>query len=94
LTGYGSYRHEENGAVFIQALCDVLSERGSWDDLLSMVTIVLRTVAVKEMVMKDAVKKTIEELSQMPCFTTQLVRKVYFPPKTPVSKPVKRCRLF
>nr|ASY99951.1 caspase-3 [Daphnia pulex] len=53
IPGYGSYRHEENGAVFIQALFDVLSQRGRWDDLLSMVTVVLRTVAVKEIEMEE-----------------------------------------
>jgi caspase-like apoptosis-related cysteine protease len=90
LTGYGSYRSEENGAVFIQVLCDVLSQRGRRDDLISIMTVVLRKVAVEEIYLKEEVKKKIEELCQMPCFTSQLIRQVYFPPKPTVSTPAKR----
>lgn len=93
LTGYESYRDEENGAVFLQALCKVLSERGRQDDLLSMVTVVLRTVAVSEMQIEDKVTNTILDLTQMPCFTSQLIHRVYFPPKPPVTEKAKRCSI-
>jgi hypothetical protein len=58
-----------------------------------MMTVVLRSVAVTELQIKDEEKKTIEDVSQMPCFTSQLIRRVYFHEKIPVSKPAKRCRL-
>ncbi|XP_046632330.1 caspase-1-like [Daphnia pulicaria] len=90
IPGYGSYRSEENGAVFIQVLCDVLSQRGRRDDLISIMTVVLRKVAVEKIRGKDEVKKTIIELCQMPCFISQLIRQVYFPPKPTVSTPAKR----
>lgn len=86
-TGYLSYR-KITGSIFIQALCRVLKDRSESDDLLSMMTVVLRSVAVR-----DEEKKSIEDVSQMPCFTSQLIRRVYFRPKIPVSKPAKRCRL-
>ncbi|XP_046437451.1 caspase-1-like [Daphnia pulex] len=93
IPGYGSYRSEKYGAVFIQVLCDVLSQRGRRDDLISMMTVVLRKVAVEEIYVKEEVKKKIEELCQMLCFTSQLIRQVYFPPKPTVSTPAKRCCL-
>ena len=91
-TGYLSYRNPITGSIFIQALCRVLKDRSESDDLLSMMTVVLRSVAVR-----DEEKKSIEDVtqkpSQMPCFTSQLIRRVYFHEKIPVSKPAKRCSL-
>lgn len=68
--GYVSWRNTENGTWFIEAVCQVLIERGSQDDLLSMMTLVLQKVATRGRV-----------YSQMPSVISQLIRRVYFTPK-------------
>ena len=67
---YVSYRNPVTGTRFIQELCNVLESRGRNENLLSMMTILLRNVATLDNV-----------FSQMPCLTTQLIRLVYFPQK-------------
>lgn len=81
MAGYASFRHEAEGSFFIQGLCKIFCEQGRSEDLLSMMTTVLREVATNVIEVEMRVKETIKkfEVVQMPCFTTQLIRKVYFP---------------
>ena len=79
--GYVSYRNPVTGTRFIQELCNVLESRGRNEDLLSMMTILLRNVATLD-----------EDFSQMPYLITQLIRLVYFPQKN--SNATNKCQIF
>ncbi|KAI9555367.1 hypothetical protein GHT06_017882 [Daphnia sinensis] len=70
IPGYVSWRNTENGSWFIEALCEILITYGRQDDLLSMMTMVLLKVATLG-----------RNYSQIPCVVSQLIRRVYFPPK-------------
>ncbi|EFX71181.1 hypothetical protein DAPPUDRAFT_309162 [Daphnia pulex] len=65
--GYASWRNTENGSWFIQSLCHIFKEYGKYEDLLSMMTMVLLKVATLG-----------KGYAQIPCVTSQLIRRVYF----------------
>ncbi|XP_078085118.1 caspase-8-like isoform X2 [Mustelus asterias] len=68
--GYVSYRHIQEGAWYIQSLCENLEKYCGSEDLLSILTIVNRDVSGK----KDKQDKT-----QMPQPRYTLRKKLYFP---------------
>ncbi|XP_032781163.2 caspase-1 [Daphnia magna] len=70
IPGYVSWRNTTNGSWFIEALCEILITYGRQEDLLSMMTMVLLKVATLG-----------RDYSQIPCVVSQLIRRVYFPPK-------------
>lgn len=75
--GYASWRNTENGSWFIQSLCHIFKEYGKYEDLLSMMTMVLLKVATLG-----------KGYAQIPCVTSQLIRRVYFYPKMKVWSPL------
>uniref|UniRef100_A0A131XAK7 Putative caspase n=1 Tax=Hyalomma excavatum TaxID=257692 RepID=A0A131XAK7_9ACAR len=77
--GFYSWRNTMQGSWFIQALCLVLRERARVADLLSMLTVVCRRVAL------DCESYTPNNLrmhrkKQVPFITSTLTRLVYFRP--------------
>lgn len=71
IPGYASWRNTVNGSWFIESLCHILVEYGEKEDLLSMMTMVLLKVATLG-----------RKYSQIPCVTSQLIRRVHFYPKS------------
>lgn len=65
-----------NGSWFIQCLCEVLNEHYETKDLLKMLTITSRKVALDYKTVAD--KKEDNELHQVPSITSMLLRDVYF----------------
>lgn len=64
-----------NGTWFIQCLCDVLLEYHNSKDLLKMLTITARKVAIDYRTQSDVAEDC--ELTQVPSITTLLIRDVY-----------------
>ncbi|XP_067121909.1 caspase-like [Centruroides vittatus] len=80
IPGFYSWRNTSQGSWFIQALSRVLEEHGRKMDLLSMMTIVNRIVCYdfESCVPNDY---SMDKKKQVPCITSMLTRKVYFPEK-------------
>uniref|UniRef100_A0A131YZ70 Caspase n=1 Tax=Rhipicephalus appendiculatus TaxID=34631 RepID=A0A131YZ70_RHIAP len=75
--GFYSWRNTMQGSWFIQALCSVLQDRAHFADVLSMLTVVCRRVAL------DYESYTPNDLhmhrkKQVPFITSTLTRQVYF----------------
>lgn len=75
--GFYSWRNTSQGSWFIQALCSVLQERARSVDLLSMLTVVCRRVALyyESCVPGDP---NMDRKKQVPSITSTLTRLVYF----------------
>lgn len=77
--GYYSWRNNEDGSWFIQALCIILENHGEDMELMHMLTLVNHIVAY------DFESCTNEEFTskkkQMPCIVSMLTKYVYFRPK-------------
>ncbi|GLV45905.1 Death related ICE-like caspase [Carabus blaptoides fortunei] len=73
--GHLSYRDRSNGTWFIQCLCDVLQEYHDTKDLLKMLTITARKVAIDYRTQSDLLEEC--DLTQVPSITTMLIRDVY-----------------
>lgn len=67
IPGFVSWRNPSNGSWFIQAFCQVMQEKGSSDDLVSLMTEVSRKVATSS-----------KNCQQIPCQTSMLTRKIIF----------------
>ena len=77
LLGFYPWRNTTDGSWFIQALCDVLSERGKEEDLLSIMTTVSRIVAIR-FESNTPQDSNMQQRKQIPCVTSLLTRKVFF----------------
>uniref|UniRef100_G3MT21 Caspase family p20 domain-containing protein n=1 Tax=Amblyomma maculatum TaxID=34609 RepID=G3MT21_AMBMU len=79
--GFYSWRNTSQGSWFVQALCSVLQERARSADLLSMLTVVCRRVALyyESCVPGDP---TMDRKKQVPSITSTLTRLVYFGRRT------------
>ncbi|CAL1532929.1 unnamed protein product [Lymnaea stagnalis] len=77
--GYYSWRNNQDGSWFIQALCIVLENYGTKMELMHMLTHVNRIVAYEFASCSD--KEFSESMKQMPCIVSMLTRYVYFRPK-------------
>ncbi|KAL1468656.1 hypothetical protein MTO96_025232 [Rhipicephalus appendiculatus] len=75
--GFYSWRNTSQGSWFVQALCSVLGERARSADLLSMLTVVCRRVALyyESCVPGDP---GMDRKKQVPSITSTLTRLVYF----------------
>ncbi|XP_076441721.1 caspase-3-like isoform X2 [Babylonia areolata] len=77
--GCFSWRNNQEGSWFIQALCIVLENYGTKMELLHMLTHVNRIVAYEFASCSD--KEFTEPMKQMPCLVSMLTRYVHFRPK-------------
>ncbi|KAL8619225.1 hypothetical protein ACOMHN_050007 [Nucella lapillus] len=77
--GCFSWRNNQEGSWFIQALCIVLENYGTKMELLHMLTHVNRIVAYEFASCSD--KEFTESMKQMPCLVSMLTRYVHFRPK-------------
>ncbi|BES87694.1 CASc [Nesidiocoris tenuis] len=78
--GYYSWRNPETGTWFIQALCHVILERHETTDLLKMMTIVARKVALDFESFNDLYAERHGQ-KQVPNIMSTLIRDLYFRPK-------------
>ena len=78
--GFYSWRNTTAGSWFIQSFCRVLREHGTEKDLTSNMLRVCRKVAF-DFQSNTPGDFAIHEKKQIPCITSMLTRKVYFPPK-------------
>ncbi|XP_041362616.1 caspase-3-like isoform X2 [Gigantopelta aegis] len=74
--GYYSWRNNQDGSWFIQALCIVLENYATKMELLHMLTHVNRIVAYEFASCSD--KEFNDRMKQMPCVVSMLTRYVYF----------------
>lgn len=78
--GFQSFRNEENGSWFVQALCDELDKSKYTDDLLKILTIVSQAVAYdKESSNKD--NENLKGKKQVPCVASMLTKRILFKEK-------------
>lgn len=76
IPGYVSWRNETTGTSFIQNLCEQLNTNGKLLDIMTLLTIVNRNVAIDfESVSDDP---SYDGLKQMPCITYMLTRILKF----------------
>lgn len=74
--GYYSWRNPENGTWFVQSLCHVLREHHQTTDLLRMLTIVSRKVAVEHESYSD-IRLDLNAQKQVPSISSTLIRDVF-----------------
>jgi hypothetical protein len=75
--GFVSYRNKTEGSCFVQALCFELQDKGTSDDILSILTCVKRRVAIDyESYNPDDSRK--HEKKQMPYVEDTLTRWLFF----------------
>uniref|UniRef100_A0A224YLA6 Caspase apoptotic cysteine protease n=1 Tax=Rhipicephalus zambeziensis TaxID=60191 RepID=A0A224YLA6_9ACAR len=77
--GFYSWRNQDKGSWFIQALCSVLRRLAGSEDLLSMLTVVNCHVALK--FESDTGNPRTNGMKQVPSITSSLLRRVWFKPK-------------
>lgn len=78
--GYYSWRNPTQGSWFVQALVSIMKEHSNSLDLLSMLTLVNRKVAYEfESFCPGQVD--FDKNKQVPCITSMLTRRVFFPPR-------------
>lgn len=78
--GYYSWRNPENGTWFVQSLCRVLREHHENTDLLRMLTIVSRKVAVEHESYNN-IRVDQHAQKQVPSISSTLIRDVFLKPK-------------
>ncbi|XP_045212902.2 caspase-3-like isoform X3 [Mercenaria mercenaria] len=79
--GYYSWRNNQDGTWYIQALCIVIENYGSKMELMQMLTQVNRMVAYEFESCSD--EEFTEDIKQMPSIVSMLTRYVHFRPKKP-----------
>lgn len=77
VAGFYSFRHQQYGSWFVQALCSVLKERGRSDHVLSLLTAVCHYVALK-CTSDTRSKPKFHRKKQVPSITFTLTRLLYF----------------
>lgn len=80
IPGFYSWRNTLQGSWFIQALSNVLENHGRKLDIVSMLTIVCRKVCY-EFESCVPTDYNMDKKKQVPCLTSMLTRKVFFPEK-------------
>ncbi|ODM92296.1 Caspase-1 [Orchesella cincta] len=78
--GFYSWRNTTNGSWFIQAICNVFNKYAQKKDLLSMMTIVAREVALFYESNTPS-QPHMNQKKQIPFITSTLIRDVYLVPK-------------
>lgn len=78
--GYYSWRNPSQGSWFIQALTSTLKENFHQMDLLSILTLVNRKVAYEYESFCPG-QLDFDGNKQVPCITSMLTRRVFFPPR-------------
>jgi caspase 7 len=78
--GFYSWRNTTNGSWFVQAICTVLQKYATKKDLLSMMTVVAREVALN-FESNTPLKPHMNQKKQIPFITSTLIRDVYLVPK-------------
>ena len=81
LTGYYSWRNNQDGSWYVQALCIVLANYGNKMELVHMLTQVNRIVAYEFESCTD--EEFTDKVKQMPSIVSMLTRYVHFRPKKP-----------
>ncbi|XP_064620938.1 caspase-3-like [Lineus longissimus] len=81
--GYFSWRNNEDGSWFIQALCRVIDDVGTTAELMQMMTYVNRIVAYEFASCTD--HEWTDNMKQIPAIETRLTKFVYFHPKKVTS---------
>lgn len=79
--GYYSWRNNQDGSWYIQALCIVLANYGNKMELVHMLTQVNRIVAYEFESCTD--EEFTDKVKQMPSIVSMLTRYVHFRPKKP-----------
>lgn len=77
VAGFFSFRNQQDGSWFVQALCAVLKKRGRSDHLLSLLTEVCHHVAMK-FTSDTPSNPDFHRKKQVPCITFTLTRLLYF----------------
>ena len=80
LPGFYSFRNTEKGSWFIRSLCQVLEKYNIQFDLLTMMTMVSRSVAYDYTSL--AATPELSQKKQVPCITSMLTRRVWLIPKS------------
>jgi len=78
--GFYSWRNTTNGSWFIQSICSVLNKYASKKDLLAMMTVVAREVALY-FESNTPSQPHMNQKKQIPFVTSTLIRDVYLVPK-------------
>ncbi|XP_043666587.1 caspase-1-like [Vespula pensylvanica] len=84
IEGFYSFRNEKNGSCYVQYLCDTLEEYAETKDLLNILTITARKVAIKFTSFNDKYLASHNK-KQIPSVTSMLIRDLYFIPKKKVN---------
>ncbi|XP_032664632.1 caspase-1-like [Odontomachus brunneus] len=79
--GFYTWRNPTDGTWYVSCLCEILNKYGTELDLLSMLTMTARKVAI-DYASYNPEDSTRHEKKQVPSLTSLLLRTVYFPPKT------------
>lgn len=80
IPGFYSWRNTTKGSWFMQALCKELDDNGTNEDLLSILTTVIRRVAT-DYESNTPDNPDMHQQKQIPCVITMLTRKLYFKKK-------------
>ncbi|XP_046820105.1 caspase-1-like [Vespa crabro] len=80
IKGSYSFRNEKYGSCYIQYLCDTLEQYANTKDLLSILTITARKVAI-EFISHNNENLENHNKKQIPSMTSMLIRDLYLKPK-------------
>lgn len=78
--GFYSFRNEKKGSCYVQYLCDTLEQYAETKDLLSILTITARKVAINFTSRNNRYLPSNNK-KQIPSVTSMLIRDLYFTPK-------------
>ena len=78
ISGNASLRNTVTGSYFISAVCEVLDEEATYEDLLSMLTEAVRRVATEKPQVQIIKGIRQNNLYQVPLICSMLTRKVIF----------------
>lgn len=79
ILGYISFRNSQKGSIYIRCLTKALAEHSEDEDIISILTRVNAMVAF-EFESNSNSKMEFHAKKQMPAFTSQLTKKLQFPP--------------
>lgn len=87
--GYYSWRNRDRGSWFIQALCEELHYSAKEMDILSLLTLVNRNVALN--FESNTLKHVSNHKKVVPCFSSMLTRRLMFTTKADNSNSLECC---
>lgn len=79
--GFYTWRNPEEGTWYVQSLCDVLDKHGAEYELMTLLTMTARKVAI-DFASNNPDDISMHEQKQVPSVTTMLTRAVYFTSKS------------